>query len=84
MSTANRRDRSGAGSDSSARSKETARSRPGYACVTGSSSASNASAVAASRDSARSTSSAVMLPAPSQIEFNGASRYSRGRPESST
>ena len=47
-------------------------------------SASSASTAAGSRASARSTSSALTLPEPSQIEFSGASRYSRGSPLSST
>ncbi len=38
----------------------------------------------APRPSARSTSSAMTLPEPSQIEFSGISRYSRGMPDSST
>src|ERR1700682_2382728 len=47
-------------------------------------SAKNASTASGSRAMARSTSSAFTLPEPSQIELSGASRYSRGKIDSST
>ena len=46
--------------------------------------AKNASAVSGCLVRARSASSAATLPAPSQIDASGASRYSRGIPDSST
>ena len=47
-------------------------------------SASSAVTAGSSRDTARSTSNASTLPEPSQIEFSGDSRNSRGSPDSST
>jgi len=49
-----------------------------------SSAARSACAACGSRASARSTSRHWMLPLPSQIEFSGACRYSRGSTDSST
>ena len=44
----------------------------------------NTSTDAGCRAIARSTSRQITLPEPSQIEFSGVSRYSRGMPDSST
>ncbi len=49
-----------------------------------STSSRNACRTSGLRLSARSTSSAMTLPEPSQIEASGISRYRRGMPDSST
>ena len=61
-----------------------ARSRRGSSPCARPTSVSQASSTSGSRPRARSTSSALTLPEPSQMEFSGDSRKSSGMPDSST
>ena len=86
MSSARRRARTSAwpGSASSAFSRAMAASSRGSAPAAWPTSAKKASADSGWRCRTRSVSSAATLPEPSQMDCRGASRYSRGSPDSST